>query len=189
LPDGVTEWLHPSRSNPETRELRPKDINEARFATARRTRLRGGAKVINLRQASASWAAAALALACSASALATEPYGVTPISGTYIGNQTGSEFSCATTRSWAGYRPTTPGTYPVHVYVPSMFSTPTSPETLKEAEEFAKRGFIAVSFDYPNSKLGLHGREHEREDLLRLRQPTRLRHVGRLRVQRGGRDG
>jgi hypothetical protein len=105
---------------------------------------------LNAKQAFISWAVVVVALVGAGSALASEPYAVTPISGTYMGNATGWEYSCTVSRAWAGYRPTTPGTYPVYVFVPSMFSTPTSPENLKAAEEFAKRGFIAVGYDYPN---------------------------------------
>ena len=83
-------------------------------------------------------------------ALASEPYAVTPISGTYMGGSTGQTFDCSYSRIWAGYRPTAPGTYPLYVFAPSMFSNPYSSENAKAVEEFAKRGFIAVSFDYPN---------------------------------------
>jgi hypothetical protein len=95
-------------------------------------------------------AAVLAGLVCAGSAFASEPYAVTAISGTYMGNSSGWEYTCTVSRPWAGYRPTAPGTYPVYVFVPSMFATPSSAENLKAVEEFAKRGFIAVSYDYPN---------------------------------------
>jgi hypothetical protein len=96
------------------------------------------------------WAAAALALLCAGPVLATEPYAVTPISGTYLGNLNGQELTCTYRHNWAGYRPTAPGAYPVFVFVPALFSSTTSVENLKAVEEFARRGFIAVTFHYPN---------------------------------------
>jgi pimeloyl-ACP methyl ester carboxylesterase len=94
--------------------------------------------------------AAAVAAISAGSAVASEPYAVTPISGTYLGNFSGQELTCTYRRTWFGYRPTTPGTYPLYVHLPPMFSTPNAPDNLKAGEEFAKRGFIAVSIEYPN---------------------------------------
>jgi len=102
----------------------------------------------------AALASLALIVPCATlgaeTASASEPYAVTPISGTYMGGSTGQTYDCTYSRSWAGYRPTAPGTYPVYVFAPSMFSSPSSSENAKAVEEFAKRGFIAVGFDYPN---------------------------------------
>jgi hypothetical protein len=118
---------------------------KSRFKPARSTGRR-----MNRRWACACWAALVVAATCAGSADASEPFAVTAISGTYLGSAGGQDLSCTYRRMWVGYRPTTPGTYPVYVHIPPMFSLPNVADNLKATEEFAKRGFIAVSFEYAN---------------------------------------